>query len=200
MPRPRRFQRRSISTTSPLGSRFLGGLGRARGACAAGLQAPSRRASGAHTNAVDGVSFAIEQGEFFTLLGPNGAGKTTTISVLTTTLAPTSGSIRIGGFDLQSQASQVRRQVGIIFQKPSLDLNLTAEENVRLHAVLYGVYPFRPSFSWMPKQYRAQVSELAEILGLEDELFKPIRTFSGGMSRKLEIIRSLMHQPRVLFL
>src|SRR5436305_11840 len=144
----------------------------------------------AKVNAVDGISLRVEAGEFFTLLGPNGAGKTTTISVLTTTLAPTSGSVRIGGFDLDRQANEVRKQVGIIFQKPSLDQNLTAEENVRFHAVLYGVFPFRPTFKLMPRTYREQVSELADILGIKDELFKPIRTFSGGMSRKLEIIRS----------
>jgi ABC-2 type transport system ATP-binding protein len=160
----------------------------------------TKRYRGAATNAVDGVSFAIEQGEFFALLGPNGAGKTTIISILTTTLAPTSGSVRISDHDLRTEASKVRRQVGIIFQKPSLDLNLTAEENVRFHTVLYGLYPFRPTFALMPRTYREQVRELARILGIEDALFKPIKTFSGGMHRKLEIIRSLMHRPRVLFL
>jgi ABC-2 type transport system ATP-binding protein len=108
--------------------------------------------------------------------------------------------VRIAGFDLATAASQVRREVGIIFQKPSLDLNLTAEENVRFHTVLYGLYPFRPTFGLMPRRYRDQVRELAKILGIEDALFKPIKTFSGGMHRKLEIIRSLMHRPRVLFL
>src|SRR5437016_13849953 len=97
-------------------------------------------------NAVDGVTFDVEPGEFFALLGPNGAGKTTTISILTTTLSPTSGAVRIAGYDVSSEASAVRRNVGIIFQNPSLDLNLTAEENVRFHAVLYGLYPFRPFF------------------------------------------------------
>jgi ABC-2 type transport system ATP-binding protein len=160
----------------------------------------TKRYRGAQTNAVDGVSFALEPGEFFALLGPNGAGKTTIISILTTTLSPTSGQVRIAGHDLTTSASQVRRQVGIIFQKPSLDLNLTAEENVRFHTVLYGLYPFRPSFGLMPRAYREQVRELARILDIEDALFKPIKTFSGGMHRKLEIIRSLMHRPRVLFL
>jgi ABC-2 type transport system ATP-binding protein len=159
-----------------------------------------KRYRGATTNAVDGVSFSIEPGEFFTLLGPNGAGKTTTISILTTTLAPTSGTLRVAGLDAVTQASQVRREVGIIFQRPSLDLNLTAEENVRFHCFLYGIHPFRPSFSWMPAAYRDEVRELARILEIDKELFKPIRTFSGGMRRKLEIIRSLMHRPRILFL
>jgi ABC-2 type transport system ATP-binding protein len=159
-----------------------------------------KRYKGAQTNAVDGVSFAIEPGEFFALLGPNGAGKTTTISIVTTTLAPTAGVVRVGGHDVTREASKVRRDVGIIFQRPSLDLNLTAEENVRFHTFLYGLYPFRPAYGLMPTEYRQQVHELATILGIDKELFKPIRTFSGGMRRKLEIIRSLLHHPRVLFL
>ncbi len=154
----------------------------------------------ADTNAVDGVSFSVDPGELFTLLGPNGAGKTTIISILTTTLTPTSGTVRIAGNDVLSEANEVRRNVGIIFQNPSLDLNLTAEENVRFHAVLYGLYPFRPIFAAMPGKYKEQVRELAGILGIEREMFKPVKTFSGGMKRKLEIVRSLIHRPRVLFL
>src|SRR5436305_2659816 len=96
----------------------------------------------AKVNAVDGISLRVEPGEFFAMLAPNGAGKTTTISILTTTLAPTSGAVRVSGFDVSTQASQVRRNVGIIFQRPSLDMNLTAEENVRFHTFLYGLYPF----------------------------------------------------------
>lgn len=149
---------------------------------------------------MDGISFGVPAGDFFALLGPNGAGKTTTISVLTTTLAPTSGTVKVAGYDIVRQASQVRRNVGIIFQRPSLDANLTAEENVRFHAILYGLYPFRPSFRAMPSSYREQVLELSELLGIKEEIFKPIKTFSGGMTRKLEIVRSLVHRPRVLFL
>ena len=160
----------------------------------------TKRYKGARINAVDGVSFTVAAGEFFTLLGPNGAGKTTTISILTTTLAPTSGAARIAGYDIRHGAAQVRQNIGIIFQQPSLDFNLTAEENVRFHAVLYGLYPFRPTFSTMPRPYRQQVSELAALLGLEHEMGKPVRKFSGGMRRKLEIIRSLLHRPGVLFL
>jgi len=159
-----------------------------------------KRYKGAELNAVDGISFSVHEGELFALLGPNGAGKTTTISILTTTLAPTSGKATIGGHDLATDASGVRRTVGIIFQKPSLDLNLTAEENVRVHAILYGLFPYRPFFSLMPIAYRDRVRELAAILGIEAEMFKPVKTFSGGMKRKLEIVRSLMHRPRVLFL
>jgi ABC-2 type transport system ATP-binding protein len=159
-----------------------------------------KRYKKATSNAVDGISFTVEPGELFALLGPNGAGKTTTISVLTTTMAPTSGRLLIAGYDVMSDASAVRRNIGIIFQHPSLDLNLTAEENVRLHAVLYGLYGFRPTFGMMPKAYRDRVQELGEIVGIDRELFKPLKTFSGGMRRKLEIVRSLIHQPAVLFL
>ena len=158
-----------------------------------------KRYRGAELNAVDGISFRVHEGELFALLGPNGAGKTTTISILTTTLAPTSGTAIIGGHDLRDP-SAVRGAVGIIFQKPSLDLNLTAEENVRLHAILYGLFPYRPFFPLMPIAYRERVRELSAILGIEKEMFKPVKTFSGGMKRKLEIVRSLMHRPRVLFL
>jgi len=151
-------------------------------------------------NAIDGVSFEVEQGQFFALLGPNGAGKTTTISILTTTLGLTSGSVKIAGHDVVREASAVRREVGIIFQNPSLDMNLTGEENVRFHAVLYRLYPYRPLYRLMPAAYRRQIRELAEVVGLGADVFKPVRRLSGGMRRKLEIIRGLMHHPRVLFL
>lgn len=154
----------------------------------------------AERNAVDGVSFRVEPGSFFALLGPNGAGKTTTISILTTMLRPTAGKVRVAGLDVAADPDAVRDELGIIFQKPSLDQNLTAEENVRLHAVLYGLYPMRPSWRLMPAAYRQQVDELAEILGIAGEMRQPVRTFSGGMKRKLEIVRSLIHQPRLLFL
>ena len=154
----------------------------------------------AEKNAVDSVSFGVRPGEFFSLLGPNGAGKTTTISILTTTLTPTSGHVTVDGLDAVKDAAGVRRKVGIIFQKPSLDQNLSGEENVRLHAMLYGLYPYRPFYRAMPRQYRNQVADLAAVLGLEKEIFKPVKTLSGGMKRKLEIIRGLMHKPKVLFL
>ena len=152
------------------------------------------------TNAVDGISFSVRQGEFFAFLGPNGAGKTTTISILTTTLIPTAGRVRIAGCDVVTQASAVRARVGIIFQNPSLDMNLTGEENVRFHAILYGLYPYRPRFRLMPQAYRNQVQELAALLDIETDIYRPIKTLSGGTRRKLEIVRSLMHRPEVLFL
>ena len=159
-----------------------------------------KRYKKAERNAIDGISFDVKAGEFFALLGPNGAGKTTTISILTTTIAPTSGIATIDGLDIVPEASAVRRKVGIIFQRPSLDRNLTGEENVRFHAVLYGVAPYAPSYRLMPESYRREVAELAAIVGIGEEIFAPIRTYSGGMSRKLEIVRSLIHRPKVLFL
>jgi len=154
----------------------------------------------AKRNAVDGIDIEVEAGEFFALLGPNGAGKTTTLSILTTTLAPTAGRALIDGHDVVAEAAAVRRKVGIIFQRPSLDRNLTAEENVRFHAILYGLYPYAPMYRLMPSAYRQQVEESAALLGLTREIFDPIRTYSGGMLRKLEIVRSLIHRPKVLFL
>src|ERR1700704_3828739 len=152
------------------------------------------------TNAVDGVTFEVEPGEFFALLGPNGAGKTTTIAILTTTLSPTSGAVRISGHDVVREASLVRRHAGIIFQNPSLDMNLSGEENVRMHAILYNLYPYRPLYRLMPGGYRQQLRDLADVVGLGADVFKPVKRLSGGMRRKLEIIRGLMHRPRVLFL
>ena len=150
--------------------------------------------------AVKGVSFDVNEGEFFAFLGPNGAGKTTTISILTTTLSKTAGSVLIAGHDVEREAQRVREEVGIIFQQPSLDPQLSAEENIRFHACLYGMFAYRPSFRLMPAAYRERVTELAQIVGIEDALFKPIKKLSGGMQRKLEIIRSLIHTPKILFL
>jgi ABC-2 type transport system ATP-binding protein len=160
----------------------------------------TKRYRGAARNAVDGVSFTVAEGELFCLLGPNGAGKTTTVSLLTTTLALTGGRVLIAGHDLATEQARVRREIGVVFQQPSLDVNLTAEQNIRLHAVLYGLYPWRPAWRLMPAAYRRQVAELAEILGLAGALGRPVRALSGGTRRKLEILRALLHQPRVLFL
>ena len=159
-----------------------------------------KRYKKADRNAVDGVSFDVHAGEFFALLGPNGAGKTTTISILTTTLTATSGRVVIDGRDAVRDPAGVRARVGIIFQQHSLDLNLSGEENVRFHAILYGLYPYRPFFRAMPRAYREQLRDLAGVLGLDREIFKPVKKLSGGMKRKLEIIRGLMHRPKVLFL
>ena len=149
---------------------------------------------------VDHISFNVEPGEFFAFLGPNGAGKTTTMSILTTTLDYDAGAIRIAGYDVAREARRVREHIGIIFQRSSLDQQLTAEQNIRIHACMYGVYGYQPAFKLMPKSYRDRVLELAEVVGIEDSLFKPVKRLSGGMQRKLEIVRSLIHTPEVLFL
>jgi ABC-2 type transport system ATP-binding protein len=154
----------------------------------------------ADRNAVDGITFDVGAGEFFALLGPNGAGKTTTLSILTTILAPTEGQALIDGFDVVADAATVRQRVGIIFQRPSLDKNLTGEENVRFHAILYGLYPYAPAYRLMAPGYRRQVEDWADLLELGTDIFRPVRTYSGGMLRKLEIVRSLVHRPAVLFL
>lgn len=150
--------------------------------------------------ALDGVSFYVEKGAFFALLGPNGAGKTTTVSILNTTLSKTSGEVTINGLDIDKHSLKVRKNIGVIFQSPSLDKNLTAEENIRFHVNLYGLYPYRFTFLMMDKKYQRKVVQMAKILGIEREIHNPIKTFSGGMKRKLEILRSLMHEPKVLFL
>jgi ABC-2 type transport system ATP-binding protein len=149
---------------------------------------------------VDNISFNVGEGEFFAFLGPNGAGKSTTISILTTILSKTSGSISITGHDLEQAANKIRSNIGVIFQSPSLDLELTAEENIRMHVSIYGTYKFRPFYKMMPKAYKQRIEKLAEIVGLKENLFKKLKTFSGGMKRKLEIIRGLMHNPKILFL
>lgn len=151
-------------------------------------------------NAVDDVSFYVEEGAFFSLLGPNGAGKTTAISILTTLLSKTSGEATIAGHDIEKEPEKVRGEIGVIFQNPSLDINLTAEENIRFHANLYNLYTYKPSFSLMVSKYQKSVMNLAKVVGLKKDIFKPVKTLSGGMKRKLEIIRSLMHSPKVLFL
>ncbi|MCX7747066.1 MAG: ATP-binding cassette domain-containing protein [Clostridia bacterium] len=150
--------------------------------------------------AVKGISFNVREGEFFAFLGPNGAGKSTTISILTTILSITNGTVSITGYDMAREAKKIRSNIGIIFQNPSLDLELTAEENIRMHVSIYGKYGFRPFYRMMPNAYKQRIEKLSEIVGLNENLFKKLKTFSGGMKRKLEIIRGLMHNPKILFL
>ena len=159
-----------------------------------------KRYKKASRNSVDEISFEVEEGSFFAFLGPNGAGKTTTISILTTTLTKTSGKVKIAGYDLDKDQANIRKEIGIIFQNPTLDLNLSAEENIRVHVGLYKTYPFMPLYSMMSHEYRTRVEELALLLQLDGDLHKPVKTYSGGMKRKLEILRSLMHNPKILFL
>jgi ABC-2 type transport system ATP-binding protein len=141
--------------------------------------------------AVDALSLDVHAGELFGLLGPNGAGKTTTHRLLTTTLLPTAGTARVAGFDVAASADCVRDVMGVVFQEPALDDRLTARENLHLHAVLYGL---RPRF------IGPRVQESLEWAGLSEHAARPVRTFSGGMKRRLELARALLHEPRVLFL
>ena len=141
--------------------------------------------------AVRDVSFAVEAGEMFAFLGPNGAGKTTTIKMLTTLLTPTSGSVEVDGQDPATHAISVRRKFGIVFQDPSLDQELTAAENMRLHAALYAV----------PKTARDdRIERLLKLFELWDRRDSLVKQFSGGMRRRLEIARGLLHTPKILFL
>jgi ABC-2 type transport system ATP-binding protein len=141
--------------------------------------------------AVRGVSFTVGQGEVFGFLGPNGAGKSTTINMLCTLARPTSGAARVAGFDIVRERDAVRRHIGLVFQDPTLDGQLTAAQNLRLHAELYDVEP---------DAIPARMDQMLEMVDLTDRRDQPVLTFSGGMKRRLEIARGLLHSPRVLFL
>jgi ABC-2 type transport system ATP-binding protein len=141
--------------------------------------------------AVDGISFDVTAGEIFAFLGPNGAGKTTTIQMLTTLLVPTSGTIAIDGMDPSRSAHEVRRRFGIVFQDPSLDSELSAYENMELHGILYHV----------PRRLRTdRIEQLLKLFELWDRRDTYVKLFSGGMKRRLEIARGLLHTPKILFL
>lgn len=141
--------------------------------------------------AVKGVSFEVRQGEIFGFLGPNGAGKTTTISMLCTLLRPTAGRATVNGYDILTQPNQVRQSIGLIFQDPSLDDRLTGRENLIFHAMLYDV----------PGDLaRRRADELLAMVDLSDKADQIVRNYSGGMKRRLEIARGLLHHPKVLFL
>jgi ABC-2 type transport system ATP-binding protein len=141
--------------------------------------------------AVDHISFDVKKGEVFAFLGPNGAGKTTTIKILTTLLHPTSGKVKVCGFSPVTEQDKVRLSFGIVFQDSSLDDELTAYENMEFHAVLYGV----------PSEIRKErISELMKLVELWDRRNDQVKTFSGGMKRRLEIARGLIHHPKILFL
>src|ERR1700737_3580354 len=141
--------------------------------------------------AVRDISFEVQRGEIFAFLGPNGAGKTTTVNMLTTLLAPTSGQIRIDGLDLVKQSNEVRKRFGIVFQDPSLDSELTALENLQLHCALYSV----------PREERApRMERLLRLFELWERRKSYVKEFSGGMKRRLEIARCLLHTPKIIFL
>jgi ABC-2 type transport system ATP-binding protein len=141
--------------------------------------------------AVRDVSFTVGAGEVFGFLGPNGAGKSTTINVLCTLARPTSGTARVAGFDVVAERDAVRRHIGLVFQDPTLDGQLTADQNLRLHAELYDVDP---------DAVEDRMDQMLAMVDLADRRDQPVLTFSGGMKRRLEIARGLMHSPRVLFL
>jgi ABC-2 type transport system ATP-binding protein len=142
-----------------------------------------------NTIAVDGINLEIKKGEVFGLLGPNGAGKTTTISMLCTILKPTSGTALVNGFDIVKEQDKVRKSIGIVFQDPSLDERLTGRENLEMHAALYGV-----------KDRKKRIKEVLELVNLSDKADMLVKTYSGGMKRRLEIARGLIHHPEILFL
>ena len=141
--------------------------------------------------AVDNIAFDVAKGEIFAFLGPNGAGKTTTIKMLTTLLRPTSGSVSLDGLDPVTQQTAARKQFGIVFQDPSVDDELTAYENMDFHGVLYGV----------PRKLRHErIESLLKLFELWDRRKDQVKQFSGGMRRRLEIARSLLHTPKIIFL
>lgn len=141
--------------------------------------------------AVDKLNIAVEHGEVFSLLGPNGAGKTTSISMLCTILKPTAGTAIVNGFDICKQQNQVRKSIGIVFQDPSIDDRLTGRENLYMHANLYGV---------PPGEQKSRIDSVLNLVELEDRADDILRTYSGGMRRRLEIARGLIHYPKILFL
>jgi ABC-2 type transport system ATP-binding protein len=141
--------------------------------------------------AVRGVDFEVRAGETFGFLGPNGAGKSTTINMLCTLLRPTGGRAEVAGFDVVAQRDDVRREIGLVFQDMTLDTYLSAAQNLRFHGQLYGV----PS-----ARLEERMRQVLELVGLWDRRDKDVSTFSGGMKRRLEIARGLLHSPRVLFL
>ena len=141
--------------------------------------------------AIDNISFSIMEGEVFGFLGPNGAGKTTTINILCTLLSPTSGGAEIAGFDCANNPDKVRTSIGLIFQDTTLDAGLTAYENLKFHAYLYNLDN---------KLTEIRIDEMLAVVELQNRKHDLIKNFSGGMKRRLEIARGLLHYPRVLFL
>ena len=141
--------------------------------------------------AVENISFSVDTGKIFAFLGPNGAGKTTTIKMLTTLLPPSHGEIKLNNFDVVTHPDETRHSFGIVFQDPSLDTELTAYENMQFHAVLYNV---------KASVYKPRIEELLRLVDLWDRKDSLVKEFSGGMKRRLEIARGLLHHPKVLFL
>ena len=141
--------------------------------------------------AVDSLNLNIEQNEVFGLLGPNGAGKTTLIHMLATLLQPTTGSATVNGFDIITESSKVRSSIGIVFQAPSSDDMLTGYENLKLHSLLYGV---------PPREREKRIDAVLELVGLTERKNDQVKKYSGGMRRRLEVARGMIHKPKVMFL
>ena len=141
--------------------------------------------------AVDNVSFSVEKGEIFGFLGPNGAGKTTTIKMLTTLLNPTGGNAEVAGFNIIKQRDMVRQNIGVVFQEPALDIELTGRENLEYHARMYGL---------SKNKRESRIKDVLQLVDLENKKKVFVKNYSGGMKRRLEIARGLMHYPKVLFL
>ncbi len=141
--------------------------------------------------AVDNVSFSVKKGEIFGFLGPNGAGKTTTIKMLTTLLNPTGGSAEVAGFNIIKQRDMVRQNIGVVFQEPALDIELTGKENLEYHARMYGL---------SKNKRESRIKDVLQLVDLENKKKVFVKKYSGGMKRRLEIARGLMHYPKVLFL
>ena len=141
--------------------------------------------------AVDGIDFDVDEGEVFAFLGPNGAGKSTTINMLCTLARPTAGSVKIAGIDVAARPKAVRRHIGLVFQEQTLDDQLTAQENLRFHAVLYRV---------PREEVDERIARVLDLVDLSERRYDLVSEFSGGMARRLEIARALLHVPRVLFL
>jgi ABC-2 type transport system ATP-binding protein len=171
---PSKVGRREVSTTAPLA-----------------IEVRDLEKSFDEVEAVRGVSFEVARGEVFGFLGPNGAGKTTTINMLCTLVKPSGGGARVAGHDVVRERDDVRRHIGLVFQDTTLDGYLSAAENLRLHAELYGVER---------SLVRPRMQQVLEMVGLWERRDSAVETFSGGMRRRLEIARGLMHSPRVLFL
>ena len=142
-------------------------------------------------HAVDGISLDVMEGEVFALLGPNGAGKTTTISMLCGLLAPTSGKATVAGFDAHTEPLKVRQAIGVVFQAPSVDDLLSGRENLEMHAMLYGV----PA-----KGRKERIDDMLSLVGLTDRQHSPVKEYSGGMRKRLELARGILHDPAILFL
>ena len=141
--------------------------------------------------ALDGVSFDVKRGEIFALLGPNGGGKTTLFKILSTAFAPTQGTAILFGFDIQKQADEVRQRIGVVFQNPSLDKKLTVLENLRYHGQLYGL---------RGSELNTRVSEMLERLAVADRAKHLVETLSGGLARRVELAKGLLHRPELLIL